>query len=94
MTKALRSLEERTLVRMANVQAEGLVQGEKLREIDHLAREAMTSQAMLYQWANTLSQGDLLLADELRPFASIARVGKCELINNTVDSFCRESRRR
>lgn len=93
-SKALRTLEERTLVRMAVVQAEGLVQGEKLREIDHLAREAMTGQAMLRRWADTLAQGDPFLADELRYFSDVARVSKGEIIVDTVDTYCRESRMR
>ena len=78
---------------MAAVQAEGLVQGEKLREIDHLSREAMSGQAMLAGWRNTLAQGDPFLADELKFFTDVARMGKGEIIADTIDSFCRESRR-
>src|SRR5580658_879659 len=66
--RTLVRLEERTLMRMAGVQAEGIVQGEKIREIDHLAREAMSGQALLRKWADTLAHGDPLLHDELTFF--------------------------
>lgn len=91
--RTLERLEERTLVRMASVQAEGMVQGEKTREIDHLTREAMSGQAMLRKWADTLAAGDPLLHDELTFFTDMARLGKGEIIADTIDSYCRESRR-
>lgn len=86
-------VEERTLLRLAAVQGEGLVQAEKLREVDHLTREAITGHAMLRQWADTLAAGDPFLADELKFFTDTARIGKGEIIADTIDSFCRESRR-
>ncbi len=92
-TRALARLEHQTLVRLAGVQAEGLVQMEKAREIDQLAREAMTGQAMLRRWADTLAAGDPFVADELKVFGDIARAAKAEIIADTVASYCRESRR-
>lgn len=89
----LARLERQTIVRTALVQAEGIVQTEKLHEIDHLAREAMSGHAMLRGWADTLAAGDPLLADELKIFTDAARLGKAEVIADTIDSFCRESRR-
>jgi hypothetical protein len=91
-SRALTALEERTIVRMAVVQAEGMVQGEKVREIDHLTREAMSGQAMLRKWADTLAHGDPLLHDELQFFSDMARMGKGEIIADTIDTYCRESR--
>ena len=92
VARSLDRLEGRTLFRMAVVQAEGMVQGEKLREIDHLTREGMTGQAMLRKWADTLAGADPMLHDELRFFSDMARIGKGEIIADTIDTYCRESR--
>lgn len=92
-SRDLAHIEHRTVLRMAGVQAEGLVQTEKLHEIDHLTREAMTGHALLRKWADTLAAGDPFLGDELRFFTDAARLGKGEVIADTIDSFCRESRR-
>jgi hypothetical protein len=91
-SRALAQLGDRTLIRMATVQAEGMVQGEKVREVDHLAREAMTGQTMLRKWADTLAGADPMLHDELRFFSDMARIGCGEIIADTIDTFCRESR--
>jgi hypothetical protein len=93
LTRDLARLERQTLVRMARVQAEGFVQTEKLHEIDHLAREAMSGQAMLQQWGSALAAGDPFISDELRFFTDIAKLGKGEVIADTISTFCRESRR-
>ena len=90
--RALEAIEHRTLTRMANVQAEGYVQAEKLHEIDSLTREAMSGQAMLHKWQQTLSQGDPFVLDDLRFYMEVAKVGKGEVIADTIDSYCRESR--
>jgi hypothetical protein len=90
--KALVQIEARTLTRLAAVQGESLVQSEKLHEVDHLAREAMTGQAMLRRWADTLASGDPLLHDELQFFTDIARMGKGEIMADTLDSFSRDGR--
>jgi hypothetical protein len=88
--RALAGVQQQTLVRVARVQAEGFVQTEKVREIDHLAREAMSGQAMLQHWANTLSRADVLLADELRFFTDVAKLGKGEILADTITTFCQE----
>jgi hypothetical protein len=80
------------LIRLASVQAESVVQSEKLHEIDHLARVAMGGQAMLRHWADTLAKGDPLLHDELEFFTNLARVGKGEIIADTLDRYSREGR--
>jgi hypothetical protein len=90
----LAAVEHRTVVRVASVQAEGLVQTVKLHEVDSLTREAMSGQALLRRWSDTLAQGDPFMADELRFFTDMARLGKGEIIADTIDSFCRESRSR
>jgi hypothetical protein len=89
LNRELTILERRTLVRMANVQAEAMVQGEKLHEVDHLCQEAMTGQALLGQWAATLAHGDPMVADELAFFAGMARVAKGQIIADTVTTFSR-----
>ncbi len=91
-TRVLAAMEQRTLVRLAGVKAEGFVQTEKAKEIDHLTREAMTGQALLHGWASTLAHGDPFMADELKFFTDMARLGKGEVIADTIDTYCRESR--
>ncbi len=90
--RALATIEHRTIVRMAAVQAEGLVQNEKLKEVDSLTREAMAGQALLARWRDSLAAGDPFVADELRFFTDMARLGKGEVLADTIDTFCRESR--
>lgn len=90
--RALARLEGRTALRLASVQAEGLVQTEKVQEIDRLTREAVSGQAFLRHWADHLASNDPLLADELRFFTEIAKLGKGEIIADTVSDFCREGR--
>jgi hypothetical protein len=87
------AVDHRTLVRMARVQGEGLVQTQKVKEIDHLAREAMTGQAMLTNFKNVLAGGDMFVAADLQYFADMAKLGKGEVIADTIDSYCDESRR-
>jgi hypothetical protein len=91
--RALTNVQRNTVVRMASVQGHAVVQNEKLHEIDRLAREAMTGQAMLQQWATTLAHGDPFVADELRFFTDLARIGKGEIVADTVSDFCQEGRR-
>lgn len=90
--RALMGLQQHARLRVAGVQAEGFVQTEKLHEIDHLTREAMNGHALLKRWGDTLAGGDLFLADELKFFTDMARLGKGEVLADTIDTFCRESR--
>ncbi len=92
-SRALTNLEERTLLRFADVQAEGFVAVEKTKEIDRLTREAASGHAMLLRWCDTLAAGDPFVADELKFFTDIARMGKGEIIADTIDTYCREGRR-
>ncbi len=91
-SRALSTVQRNTLVRMASVQAHAIVQNEKLHEIDRLTREAMSGQAMLSRWAATLAQGDPFLADDLKFFTDVAKMGKGEIIADTISDFCREGR--
>ena len=92
-SRALSTVQRNTIVRMATVQAHALIQNEKLHEIDRLSREAMSGQAMLSRWAATLAQGDPFLADDLKFFADLAKMGKGEVIADTISDFCQEGRR-
>jgi hypothetical protein len=93
LSRAIARVEERTLIRLANVQGHALVQNEKLHEIDRLTREAVSGQALLSHWAATLAKGDAFLADELKFFTDLARIGKGEIVADTVSDFCQEGRR-
>jgi len=91
-SRALSTVQRNALVRMASVQAHAIVQNEKLHEIDRLTREAMSGQAMLNRWAATLAQGDPFLADDLKFFSDVAKMGKGEIIADTISDFCWEGR--
>lgn len=91
--RALTGLERHTIVRAASVQAHAMVQTQKMHEIDHLTREAMSGQAMLNQWAATLAHGDPFLTDDLKFFTDVARIGKGEVIADTISDYCQEGRR-
>lgn len=91
--RALESAERDTLARMARVRGDAVVQVEKTHEIDRMTREAISGQAMLSRWATTLAQGDPFLADDLKFFLDLAKMGKGEIIADTISSFCQEGRR-
>lgn len=91
-SRALANVQRNTIVRMASVQGHAMVQTEKTHEIDRITREAMGGQAMLSQWAATLAQGDAFLADDLKFFLDIAKMGKGEIIADTISDFCQEGR--
>jgi hypothetical protein len=88
-SRALAWVEGDTLVRLAQVRGESLVQGEKLREIDYLAREAMSGHAFLKGWANHLAGENPLLIDELKFFKDTARLAKADILADTVVAFRR-----
>lgn len=91
--RALEAVERQSLVRVARVTAHGVVQSTKEREIDNLARDAMTGQAMLAKWAATLAQGDPFILDDCKLFGDLAKLGKAEIISDTISDFGREGRR-
>ena len=91
--RALTNLEERTLLRVADVQGEGYVATEKVKEVDRLVREAMTGQAMLRKWGEVLSTNDPVTAGDMLFLGDIAKMAKGEIIADTVDTYCREGRR-
>jgi hypothetical protein len=85
--RALAAIEHHTIVRTASVQSEGFVEAEKLREVDRLAHTAMNGQAFLRGWANHLAGDDPMVADELKFFSDIAKLGKGEIIADAIDCF-------
>jgi hypothetical protein len=91
--RALAGLTERTLIRVVDVQSEADVAIEKAKGIDQVARESMTGQAMLRRFSDVLSSGDPFIADELKTFTDLARLGKAEVVADLVDAYCREGRR-
>jgi hypothetical protein len=90
--RTLAAIEHGTLVRLAKVQGEEVIQGQKLHSIDYLTREAMSGQALLGKWRDTLATGDPFVGDELRFFSDLARMGKGEVIADTISAYCREGR--
>jgi hypothetical protein len=85
----LARVERQMLTRVAEVQAEGYVDAEKLRELDHLTREALLGHAMTHALANQLAGSDPLLRDALAFYEETARLGRGEILAETVASFCR-----
>lgn len=90
--RELARLEADTICRVARTQSNGIIQAEKVHELDNLSREAMTGQALLARHREAIAGGDIILQDELRYFSDLARVGKGEVIADTISAFCRESR--
>lgn len=88
--RALAAIEQRSVVRMATVQGEGFVEAEKLREIDRLAHTAMSGQAFLRGWVNHLAGDDMVMADELRFYTDLAKLGKGDIIAGAIDRFRRK----
>jgi len=63
--RALASVGHETSVRLAHVQAEGIIATDKVHEINHTAREGVTDYAMLYHYATAASGGDPGLLERL-----------------------------
>lgn len=87
--RSLTRLGEQTLLRVGQVHADGLIVAELCREIDRLTQVAMSGHTMLCKWRDVQAGSDPLLADELRFFTDVSRLGKGELIANTIASFQR-----
>ena len=92
LSTALTTIERNTLVRVAAVRSHALVQQQKVREVNDLAREAMTDHALLANRATVLAGEDPFLADELKFYRDIARIGTGELIADLVSDYCQEGR--
>jgi hypothetical protein len=91
-SRQLLSVSDETSVRLARVQGESIVQTEKVHEIGHLTREAMTGFGMLRRWGDTLASGDPFMADDMKFFTDMAKLSMGEIIADTSDAYCRESR--
>lgn len=89
--RALAAVRHETNVRRTRVLAEGLVQTTKAQEIDMVTREAMCGQAFLQRYAIALAGADPFLAEDLRFFTEMAKLGKGEVIADLVSTYCRES---
>jgi hypothetical protein len=87
--RQLTSIEEEGLIRAARVHIEGRIAAEKLHELDFVAYEAMSGQAMLTRWGALLAGDDLLLADDVRFFKDMVKIGKGEVIADLVVTYQR-----
>ena len=82
-------VDRQTVVRVAAVQAEGIAQAEKVRELDYLAEVAMLGQALVVRYRDVVAGADPLLQDELRFITDMARLGKGEIIADTIAALRR-----
>lgn len=87
--RALAEVRGGTMVRQAEVQAESLLTDSKMHEVDYVTYQAMSGQAMLHRWAGMLAGDDIILADDLRMFRDVAKIGKGEMIADLVDKYRR-----
>ena len=85
--RALAIIDQRMVVRMASIQANGFVEAEKLREIDRLTVTAMNGQAYLRGYGAHLAGDDLGAIDDMRFFTDMAKLGKGEIIASTIDAI-------
>jgi hypothetical protein len=88
--RAVAAAHHRTAARLAEVHGESIVATEKIHAIDWLAREAMLGHTVLVRFQHVLASDDPILQDELRFYVDLARLGKGEVIAQTVDRFSRE----
>lgn len=88
-SNGLTAIESETLMRFARVTGESLVQAEKLHQLVSLVGAAMTGQKYLSLLASCLSRGDPLLADDLRFYEELAKMGQGQIIQDTENRFRR-----
>lgn len=86
---ALARINQQTLLRVAEVEGESIVQGQKLHEVDRLAHDAMSGQALLYAWETHFAGEDPVLRSELHFFSDVAKLSKGEIIADTVTALRR-----
>lgn len=92
-SRALATLDQNLELRQAAVLAENVVAIAKVQGVVDTAREAATSYTMLRRWADALTGGDVILADELRVILDTARIGCAEIVSDLIAGYCREGRR-
>ena len=86
---ALARIQQTTLLRCAEVQAEAIVQSEKLREIDRLVDDAMSGQAFLYAQEGHWAGEDPVLRSDLHFFTEMSKLAKGELIGDSITALRR-----
>jgi hypothetical protein len=91
--RAYTIVERSTMLRLAEVRADGMIVRQQAKEIDALAQVAMAGQAELHAVRNALSRGDPRLDAELAMFTELAGMGKAHVLGSTVDHFTGRFRR-
>jgi hypothetical protein len=86
-TRQLAEIQETTALRRVAVQGAAITAREKVSELDYLIWKAMAGHAMISGWANQLAGDNPVLADDLRFFEDTARLGKGEIIVDTINVF-------
>jgi hypothetical protein len=89
VTRGLESAQGKTVIRAADVHNEAIVAAEKVDELTFTAWKAMCNHAMLDGWSNQLAGDNPALADDLRFYKDMARLGSGEVIADLVDRFRR-----
>lgn len=89
---ALRRLEDRTVVRIVNAQAESVVAAEKIHELHRVAGSAVVDHAMLTRRREAAAAGDPLLLDDTKLFVDVVKLGSAEVLSDLVDRYRREGR--
>jgi hypothetical protein len=89
VTRGLETAQGKTLIRGADVHNEAIVAGGKVDELTFVALKAMSNHAMLDGWSNQLAGDNPVLADDLRFYKDMARLGAGEVIADLVDKFRR-----
>jgi hypothetical protein len=84
LTKALQAVENDTLLRVAAVQGEGFVAGEKLHESGRLGVIFITELAHLRGIANVVSADDPILHDDARFAIDLIKLGSGEILADTI----------
>jgi hypothetical protein len=87
LANGLARIQGDLVLREAATQAEAQVTVDKIRELDFVAYEGMSGQAMLHRWGALLAGDDILLADDVNFFKGMTKIGKGEIIADLVNKF-------
>ncbi len=90
---ALDRLASHTDMRVGNVLAEAVVTTVKNTQIAHVARHAMTNDAMLQTFVGVLAGDNAIKYENLQAYVAFARSAMIQGLLDMGDNYCREGMR-
>jgi hypothetical protein len=86
----VRSMQAEARIEMLDVHRRAVVAATKAEEVDRLTRVAINGHAQITTVASTLAGADPLLADDLKFFTDLSRLGKAEILTQFIADLGRE----